>query len=153
MLIKGRVLLLAILIFLALTFAKTASAEGIILRDLNGTSVNFTNYKGRPAIVFFWTTWCHFCRDEMKILNQKYKNIEKDGIAVFTVNVGESERRVGRFFKDYALNFRGFLDEDGLLADRYDIIGVPTYIFLDKTGSVISVRNELPADYKNLLLK
>ena len=45
------------------------------------------------------------------------------------------------------------LDEDGLAGDKYNIVGVPTYIFLDKSGNVISSENRLRADYKSLLLK
>ncbi len=150
---KNRVSLAAILIFLVLGFGKTEAADNIILKDLNGRSVNFSNYKGRPAIIFFWTTWCRFCRDEIRGLNQNYNKIEKEGIAVFVVNASEPEYKVRRFFKHYTLNFRAFLDEDGLLADKYNIMGVPTYIFLDKSGRVITKKNILPANYKSLLLK
>lgn len=150
---KSRILLPAILIFLVLGFSKSPAAEDIILKDLNGSSVNISGYKGRPVIIFFWTTWCHFCRDEIKALNRKYNQIEKEGITVFAINVSEPEYKVQRFFKDYALNFKVLLDKDGLAADRYDIIGVPTYIFLNKSGRVISSENRLPADYKSLLLE
>jgi thioredoxin-related protein len=38
-----------------------------------------------------------------------------------------------------------------LLADKYDVIGVPTYILLDKAGKVISRYQSLPENYKSLL--
>jgi peroxiredoxin len=79
--------------------------------------------------------------------------MKEEGITLFAVNIGESDYRVQRFFKDYALNFRVLLDSDGQAADNYDVIGVPTYIFLNKTGRITSQENTLPADYKNLLLK
>jgi peroxiredoxin len=148
-----QILLSTILIFLFLGFSKTAASDDIILRDLNGISVDISNQKGKPVILFFWTTWCHFCRNEIKALNQKCSQIEKEGIAVFTVNVNEPEYKVKRFFNDYALKFRVLLDSDGLLAVKYGILGVPTYVFLDKTGRLISSENRLPADYKTLLLK
>ena len=150
---KTRVALSAILIFFILGFCKTAASDDIILKDLKGNSVNIANQKGRPVILFFWTTWCHFCRDEIKALNQKYKGIEKEGITVFAVNVSEPEYKVRRFFKNYVLNFRVLLDKDGLLSDKYGINGVPTYILLDKSGHLILSENVFPANYKSLLLK
>ena len=150
--IKSRVLLSTILIFLILGFAKMAVAEDLILKDLNGRVVNLSDYKGAPVILFFWTTWCHFCRDEIKALNQKYNQLKKEGITLFAINVGEPEYKVQKFFKDYALNFKVLLDEFGLAADKYGIVGVPTYILLDKTRKVISSENRLPEDYKGLLL-
>lgn len=150
---KSRILLLAILIFLVTGSGKTASAEDIILKDLNNSPVNLSQYRGRPAILFFWTTWCHFCRNGIKVLNQNYNEMEKEGIIVFAINVSEPEYNVRRFLKNYPINFRVLLDKDGLAANRYGIIGVPTYIFLDKSGRIIVTETSLPTDYKNLLLE
>lgn len=143
----------AILIFPALCFINTAAASDIILNDLKGSPVNLSSPKNKPTILFFWTTWCPYCRKEIKVLNQNYAQMEKEGITLFAVNIGESSDKVQRFFKDYTLSFGALLDKDGEAADNYDVIGVPTYVFLNKAGRIISHENTLPADYKNLLLK
>lgn len=150
---KGAVFLSAILISLILGFTNTAAASDIILNDLKGSPVNLSSPENKPAILFFWTTWCPSCRKEIKTLNQNYAQMKEEGITLFAVNIGESDYSVQRFFKDYALNFRVLLDRDGRAADNYDVIGVPTYIFLNKTGRVTSHENTLSSDYKNLLLK
>ena len=148
---KGKILAPAILIFLVLGFSKEASAGGIILNDLNGKTVNLSDYKGKPMILFFWTTWCPHCRKEIKALNQKYLQMEKEGIIVFAVNIGEPDYTVRRFFMKDALGFKVLLDKDGAAADKYNVIGVPTYIFLDKAGQIISDEHALPDDYERLL--
>ena len=79
--------------------------------------------------------------------------MEKEGVAVFAVNVGEAGYKVERFLKDYALNLRILLDKDGQAAEQYEIVGVPTYIFINKSGKVVSLEHSMPADYKSLLLK
>jgi len=150
---KFRIPLLTVLIFLVVGFGKTALASDIVLNDLNGRAVNLSGYKGKPVILFFWTTWCPYCRQELKILNQQYSVMAEEGIVIFGVNVSESENKVQRFFKGYQLNFEILLDKAGLLADKYDLMGVPTYIFLDKTGEVISQAHSLPVNYKSLLFK
>lgn len=150
---KFKVLLLVVSIFLVLGFGKTALAGEIILNDLGGQAVNLSSYQGKPVILFFWTTWCPYCRQELKILNQRYSVMAKEGIVILGVNVGESENKVQRFFKDYQPNFKMLLDKSGLLADKYDLMGVPTYVFLDKTGQVILQAHSLPENYKSLLLR
>ena len=79
--------------------------------------------------------------------------MEKEGLAVFVINVGETSAKVGRFLKDYALNIRVLLDKDGQAAEYYEIGGVPTYIFINKEGQLVLLEHRLPADYKSLLLK
>lgn len=148
-----RILILVMLIFLVLGFFKTASAADIILGDLNGKMVNLSGYKGKPTILFFWTTWCPYCRKEIKVLNDMYPQMKKEGINVFAVNVGESSYTVTKFFNYNMLNFGVLLDKDTNVADEYNVVGVPTYVFMDDTGGVKSDEHVLPADYKRLLFK
>lgn len=143
----------AILIFLASGSLRAASAGDIILNDLNGKTVNLSGCKGKPVVLFFWTTWCPHCRKEIKSLNQKYLQMEKEGIIVFAVNLGEPDYTVRKFLMKDALGFKVLLDKDGEAANKYNVIGVPTYIFLDKAGEVISDGHVLPDDYERLLLK
>jgi cytochrome c-type biogenesis protein len=150
---KFRVLLLIVLIWLVLDFGKGALADDIILNDLEGQAVDVSSYKGKPVILFFWTSRCPYCRGELIKLNQQYLQMVKEGIVVFGVNVGESEDKVKIFAKDNQLNFKILLDKTGLLANKYGLLGVPTYILLDKVGQVISQYHSWPGDYKSLLLK
>lgn len=149
---KSRLFWAMILFLFVLSFIKTAIAQEIVLNDLNANPVNLSSFQGKPVILFFWTTWCPYCRKELKILNQMYPQIKNEGVTVFAINVGETDYRVKNFFGDYTLNFKVLLDRDGRLADKYDIAGVPTYIFLDRSGTLVSRDNVLRADYKSLLL-
>lgn len=148
-----RLILPIIFVFLFLSMASAEVKKDIIIKDLKGRPVNVTGQKGRPAILMFWTTWCRFCRDAIKAMNKDYAGIEKEGITVLVINVGEHEYRVKRYFKDTVMNFRVLLDENSLVADNYDIEGVPTYVLLNKEGKVVYKTNRMPANYKNLLLK
>ncbi|MDD5109144.1 MAG: TlpA disulfide reductase family protein [Candidatus Omnitrophica bacterium] len=150
---KVRVLISVILIFLVLAFFNKASAQDIILNDLNGKAVNLSSYKGRPTILFFWTTWCPYCREELKTLNQLYPQMKKEGITVFAVNVGEPSYAVRKFFVSHIISFGLLLDTDEEAANKYNVIGVPTYVFMTKSGQVISDEHVLPVDYKKLLFQ
>jgi len=163
--VKLRLILPAIFIFLLLSSANAGTSlsapspanpeakNDIIIKDLNGRPVNVTGQKGRPAILMFWTTWCRFCRDAIKTMNKDYVGIEKEGITVLVINVGEYEYKVKRYFKDTVMNFRVLFDENSLVADHYGLEGVPTYVLLDKEGKVVFNGNRMPSNYKSLLLE
>lgn len=150
---KNNPLLLAILISLVLNLTKITFAQNIILNDLAGKPVDISSYKGKPVILFFWTSWCYYCRKQLKILSQNQGELKKDGITILAINIGESNYKVQSFFnfKTSELSFKVLLDEQGDFADSYDVIGVPTYILLDKTGKKVSQENTFPQDYKSLL--
>ena len=135
------------------TLESDSLSKDIVLSDLDGKLINFTGLINKPVILFFWTTWCPYCREELKIINQQALLMAKDGILVIGVNLSESQSKVQRFFRGYPLNFKMLLDKDGLLADKYDLMGVPTYVFLDKSGKEISQTHSFPDNYRSLLLK
>ncbi len=148
---NGAVSLFTVLILLVFGFTNLIFAQDLILKDLESNSVNLSHYKGNPAILFFWTTWCSYCRKEIKALNQMYPQMKKEGITLFGVNIGELDYKVAKFIQDNAISFRVLLDRNSVAAYDYEVIGVPTYILLDKDGRVIMQGNSLPADYKDLL--
>ena len=86
---------------LVLGFGKETLADNIILNDLSGQAVDISSYKGKPVVLFFWTTWCPYCRQELKKLNQQYPLMVKEGIVILGVNVNETENKVRRFFEGY----------------------------------------------------
>jgi peroxiredoxin len=150
---KKVIFLSTVLISLVLGLTNMALAQDIILDELNthAKTVNLSSYKGKPAMLFLWTTWCPYCRQEIKTLNQMAPQLNKEGIVVFAVNVGESDYAVRRFISKNMIILRVLLDKNSAAAYNYDVIGVPTYIILDETGRVISHRNVFPADYQKLL--
>lgn len=125
------------------------------LQDLAQNTFSLTSYKDKqPVILFFWTTWCPFCRDELKTLSQTYPKLAKEGWELLAIDVGESVYKVDKFVKDNALTLKVLLDKDMAVAHSYDVMGVPTYILLDKKGYIVFKDNYFPQrQYKELISK
>ncbi len=123
------------------------------LQDLNQNTFSLSSYKDKqPVILFFWTTWCPFCRNELRLLKDIYPQLVKEGWELFAINVGESAYKVEKFTKDYALNFTVLLDKDTTVVYSYGILGVPTYIILNKDGYIVFKDNYFPKGiYKELI--
>jgi len=130
-------------------------APNFKLKDLYNNEYSLSNYKDKqPVVLFFWTTWCPYCRKELGHLNERYLELCKAGFELFAIDVGESAEKVDRAAKSYSLAFKILLDQDTKVAESYEVMGVPTYVLIDKKGRIISKDNFFPEEkYKELISK
>ncbi|MFA6384591.1 MAG: TlpA disulfide reductase family protein [Candidatus Omnitrophota bacterium] len=121
--------------------------------DLAGKTYQLSSYRGKqPVLLFFWTTWCPFCLSKLKDLNTGYMDLEKKGLALLAVNVGERRTGVEKLARAYAIKYTILLDQEGAVADEFRIVGVPTFILIDKKGVIRYNGNEYPEDPISSLL-
>jgi peroxiredoxin len=119
--------------------AETMKAPDFKLKDLKGKTFRLSKSAGKPILLFFGATWCPACRTEIPAMKNIYKTYASKGLEILYINIGESPKRVGRFVQSNALPYRVLLDENEDVADLYNIIGVPTFILIDKAGLVNSI--------------
>ncbi len=129
-------------------------ATNFTLLDLENKEFSLSDFKGKPVILFFWTTWCPYCRKELKQLNTMHAGLLKDGVELAAINVEEPPDKVQRFIGSYPFSYRVLLDIDAKVAGAYDILGVPTYILINKEGRIVFNNHYFPQkEYKDLILK
>ncbi len=124
-----------LLIFLILSQIALGKLNAESLYNLEGKEIGLEVLSGSAkGILFIWNTRCPFCLRELARLNKNFFLSKYKGITVFYVNIGDSKRTIERYAKRTSLlkEIREgiVLDEYGLLAERYSVIGIPTYIFL-----------------------
>jgi peroxiredoxin len=127
------------------------AAPGFSLLDLNSKQVSLSDFKNKDVILFFWTTWCPYCVREIKTLSDKYQALTKDGVALLLIDVGEPKYKVDNFVKRNNLGFGVLLDEKTRVAESYRLMGIPTFVLIDKKGMIRSIENRFPQDYKAIL--
>ncbi len=135
--------------------AKTPeSAPDFTLLGLENKKFSLSDFKGKPVILFFWTTWCPYCRKELKQLNTMHAQFLQDGAELAAVNVEELADKVQRFIQSYPFSYRVLLDIDAKVAEAYDILGVPAYILINKEGRIVFNNHYFPQkEYKDLISK
>lgn len=126
-------------------------AQDFTLSNLTGQEISLTQLKGKPVILFFWTTWCPFCREEMSRLQNEYKNITAGGITLLAIDVGEPGEKVERFFRGRNAGFSVLLDINSKVAYSYNLIGVPTFVLIDAQGKIRFQGNSFPDNYLSIL--
>ncbi|HLD83043.1 MAG TPA: redoxin domain-containing protein [Candidatus Omnitrophota bacterium] len=123
------------------------------LLDTRQDRISLKDYRGKqPVLLFFWTTLCPLCEEELRILNDSYPSLVSDGLEVLAIDVAERPSKVEEFIKAFHLTYRVLLDMDTSVAVAYRVFGVPTYVLIDKEGSIVFQDNYFPQnEYKKLI--
>jgi peroxiredoxin len=144
-------------ILFAIEPSKTKTSElatDFTLLDLNNQKVSLSDFRGKPLILFFWTTWCPYCREELKQLKVMHLEFSRSGTELLAINVEEAREKVQRFMKRLSLTYKVLLDEDAQVAINYAILGVPTYVYIDKEGRIASYGHYFSHNkYNEIILK
>lgn len=127
------------------------AAPDFDLDDLDNQPQKFSDIsRGQDTIIFFWATWCPHCRSQLQELKNGVAQLEKSGINVLLIDLGEDAGTVRPFLAKGRIEFKTLLDLGGEVADQYKVIGIPTFVFVDKQGMIRAVENFLPKDYLDL---
>lgn len=129
---KKRVLAGLICFFMA-AINVYAAAPSVSLKDTEGNAKTFTEIiSGKRTVLFFWASWCHFCRNELAKIPEQAGFIKSNGIQLVGVNIGESLTEAKKYKEQSGFPFSVFLDEEQAVAQHFSILGIPTFIyFLD----------------------
>jgi len=150
-----KAIIIGLLCFLNVVTLKAQELDlgSCTLYDLEGKEVRLSDYKGKPLVLWFWTTWCPYCRIAIPQLNSIYPELKFSGIELIAVNVDESKEKINRFLKIYPIDFKILRDTDARCAFSYGIIGMPTYLLINRKGEPQFKQSYFPEDdYKKLLL-
>ncbi len=108
------------------------------LRDIDGNTIALQDYRGKPVVLLFWTTWCPSCQAATGELVSAQEQLG-DRAQVLGINLTLNERTtadVRRYAQENALNFPVLLELTGSLPAKLGIRGVPTIFFLATDGSI-----------------
>ncbi|HMB29420.1 MAG TPA: TlpA disulfide reductase family protein [Blastocatellia bacterium] len=121
------------------------------LPKIDGATVSLADFRGKPAVIVFWASWCSSCKEEAPRINALAAEFVGKGVRVLGINVKDSlaGARVG--VKDFGIKYPVARDPDASVARAYGVRGTPTVIFLDRKGFVRYFGNELPYDYARQL--
>ena len=99
---------------------------------LDGDQVSLDDLKGRPALLYFWASWCPICGLQQGTIHA----IAKDH-AVLTIAMDEaSADEIRAYLQDAGVDFPVLHDPAGDIARHYAIRGVPTSFILDRAGNI-----------------
>ncbi|NTV29401.1 MAG: redoxin domain-containing protein [Candidatus Omnitrophica bacterium] len=127
-------------------------APNFALGSIQGKKVSLDEtIKGKKAILFFWATWCPHCSEQIQELSSHKAELEKQGVVVLLIDTGEPANPVRRFAAYRRLEYDVLLDTEGSVSETYQVVGIPTLVFIGTDGIVRESLHMFPRKYMELL--
>jgi len=126
-------------IALALQADKGQDLPALNFQSLQGQTVPLTAFKGKPAVVNLWATWCPPCVREMPVLQQA--QVDRPGVNFVFLNQGESAAKVDAWLRARNLGLNNvLLDEARTAGAAFKQSALPMTLFFDAQGRLVSTR-------------
>jgi cytochrome c biogenesis protein CcmG/thiol:disulfide interchange protein DsbE len=148
-LLLGGVMLLLPLIVFSLTAVSGEqrapvvgqTAPQIAAVAVDGSPIDLDALRGNVVLINFWATWCPPCRAEMPAIEAAYQAYAAQGFEVIAVTNDQNPELVPLFLREFGLTFPAVLDRDNAINAAYRVNGLPTSLFIDRSGTVRAVHH------------
>ena len=114
-------------------------AHDFDLENLDPTQprVTLTDFRGRPLVVNFWASWCVPCRQEMPALEKVHQRVN-DRIGFVGIDHQDTRPEALAFVQETMVSYPSAFDPRGGTATDYSLYGLPSTVFIDADGRVLS---------------
>jgi len=117
-------------------FSGRDGGQNVDLRDLEGRQISLADLRGHPVWIVFWASWCPPCQQETPDLRAVFDEHRSEGLAVIAVSIQEPADAVRAYVERYSLDYTVGLDSSGAIARTYEVFGIPTHYFVDRSGVI-----------------
>ena len=106
------------------------------LLDLDGETVNLSQFRGQPVLINFWATWCRPCVVEHPVLVDGARRYQ--GRAQFLGIIYQDEvEKIKRFMAARGGWGSTLVDPNSKVALAYGVYGAPETFILDRHGRIV----------------
>ncbi len=99
----------------------------------SGEDIALSDYKGKPLLLHFWASWCHYCNFEQSSIT----DISKDTPILTVAFQSGNATEVAEFMKEKGISsWVTIADEEGDISKSYGVSAVPATFIVDKNGII-----------------
>jgi thiol-disulfide isomerase/thioredoxin len=110
--------------------------QSFALETFDGDSLTLDGLRGKVTLISFWASWCAPCRAELPVLDSLSNAIRRDDFRVVGINEDVNEEAARAFAAMLGIDFPLLLGR-GHMHQRYDYIGLPYSVLVDRNGRVV----------------
>ena len=112
-------------------------APNFHLRDLAGTTVSLSQFRGKVVLLNFWATWCGPCRVEMPAMEQLYRSLPRKEFEILAISTDAQGAVVTRpFQQEMGFTFPILHDADYHVGLTYGASSLPITFMVDRQGVI-----------------
>jgi cytochrome c-type biogenesis protein len=106
---------------------------------LDGKPAPLEEFRGNPAIVNVWATWCIPCRQEMPALEALYNKYSSQGLQIVGVSIDGpgTTQRIKSFIDRMEITYNILHDPDDKFSRAFRTIGVPESFLINAKGEIV----------------
>jgi thiol-disulfide isomerase/thioredoxin/uncharacterized membrane protein YphA (DoxX/SURF4 family) len=108
-------------------------APEVKLADLEGSTVELEDFRGRETLVLFWNPGCGFCQQMLPEIKQWEENRPEDAPGLLFVSAGAEEAN-----RDMKLSSPVLLDQNFATGRAFGASGTPSAVLVDAEGRIAS---------------
>lgn len=117
------------------------TATDFTVTDGQGNDVSLSDFFGQPIVLNFWASWCPPCKAEFPEF-QKVFTETKEEVQFLMINMTDGQRETvdtaSAFIQENQYTFPVYYDTTQEAAYNYGIRSIPTTLFIDKDGYIVS---------------
>jgi len=99
--------------------------------------MSLEDLRGQVVLVNFWATWCKPCEEEIPSMQRLYQELEGQDFEMLAISVDEDPAPVREFQERLGITFPILLDPSKRTSERYQTMGFPESLLLDRDGVVV----------------
>lgn len=115
------------------------SAENFSLESLSdGGIIELEDFKDKPVVINFWSSWCGPCKEEMPLLERMWNKYKDKDVVFIGIDVMDDKTRASEFIDEVGVTYINLHDPSGEILSKYGVTGLPATFFVNKEGKIAS---------------
>lgn len=121
-----------------------ATADGrrqvpdVRFRYFDGSEGSPADFAGTPTVINFWASWCPPCIVEMPAFEAVHRELSPH-VAFVGINVGDEPGAARELAERTGVTYPLGEDPDSAIFQAFGGIGMPTTVFVDAEGMIVSM--------------
>jgi len=130
----------------AYTVDLSAGGEAVdfLFKDMEGKPFRLSEKKGKVVLLYFWRMKCEECKIELRAIDALQRKYGGKGIVAVAVGADSMHSaplfEVHRFFGKEGFSFVKLRDEDGFVAEAYNVMRAPEAYVIGRDGHIALVQ-------------
>jgi peroxiredoxin len=107
--------------------------------------ISLSDFKGKPVVLSFWTTYCQGCLNEMDLIKPLYDKY-KGKVEFVSISADADFNKMVMFInlkKEFVWIFLHVGDQSEVLSN-YDVRSYPLFVLIDKEGKIYQYPADMP---------